>query len=773
MLESRLYRETLAAAQTFHERKLWQAFEDDECFPVVVPGEEHPVLATILGRGGGEFGLMLFRGGEALRSLLALFRRPVDDPEVRDRAEFMSFSMGRYDETPPFGRRFLAKARFTGRGSAIVPCFMAKDAGRQLRALSRKEVETFLLVLRGTLKAEDAGLLPRVPVGTEGPIPTLTLGGDPLDPEVSVEEQPYHALCTAVGGVVVDTPEDLVDLPRLPGRWLAHAPILPVTIDSDDRTVRLAVVADEESGDVLQAMPVQGGIPDAVEVVFDTFRGVNEFTRDGLPSELLVANRELFEALKPALDDLDVPCRHEPDLPGINRVVEGIKDWMEKRGEVEADAERASTDTSVLPAPDDLAGWKACDRQLVSRAQGRLDEDIGSPRRPKTRYFGDLEAAQEALEDPKDIFPGMCVFAWMWLDYRATKRSTTLAEKMLAGDLPKAERLLLEARRQAVPSVFKAIRVEPGESITFLDILFGGEVVVHDQALSECIEEEVAVPARLYPGGNFHFFSPLGPPMSSVEVDYALDFLEDCGLELTPEGVQAQPHLFGRLWAWLAEDRAHRKPPRITNTDGDELCFHTATYHVADPTGVREAICARADIDSEDEEELVWTGRAHKRTGPMFDDGVSLGTLRLEGEKLLLETNSASRFERGRAWLDAIPCLQFEGLTTQTLEEAREAAPPPEERPPFPDGENMPAEAIEGIRQMLHAQYMGWLDTPLPVFDDRTPREMCATEEGKRRVARLIRTMSKPHGPGNMDIDVPREEMLRELGIEGTERDTE
>ena len=59
---------------------------------------------------------------------------------------------------------------------------------------------------------------------------------------------------------------------------------------------------------------------------------------------------------------------------------------------------------------------------------------------------------------------------------------------------------------------------------------------------------------------------------------------------------------------------------------------------------------------------------------------------------------------------------------------------------------------------------MGWLDMPLPVLGGKTPRETCRTEAGRRKVASMIRTMPDPMG--DADVEVPRQAMLRELGIE-------
>jgi hypothetical protein len=52
----------------------------------------------------------------------------------------------------------------------------------------------------------------------------------------------------------------------------------------------------------------------------------------------------------------------------------------------------------------------------------------------------------------------------------------------------------------------------------------------------------------------------------------------------------------------------------------------------------------------------------------------------------------------------------------------------------------------------------------LPILEGKTPREVCRTESGRQRVAAMIRSM--PDSMGNVQIEIPREKMLRELGLQ-------
>jgi hypothetical protein len=53
----------------------------------------------------------------------------------------------------------------------------------------------------------------------------------------------------------------------------------------------------------------------------------------------------------------------------------------------------------------------------------------------------------------------------------------------------------------------------------------------------------------------------------------------------------------------------------------------------------------------------------------------------------------------------------------------------------------------------------------VPALGNKTPRAACKTAKGRLRVARMIRSMPDMLAPG-ASIPPPREELLRELGIE-------
>ena len=94
--------------------------------------------------------------------------------------------------------------------------------------------------------------------------------------------------------------------------------------------------------------------------------------------------------------------------------------------------------------------------------------------------------------------------------------------------------------------------------------------------------------------------------------------------------------------------------------------------------------------------------------------------------------------------------------TVITVERVDFGEPNPAERV------QMSPEIVAGMNDYLKEYYMAWLDRPMEWLDEKSPREACKTEGGKVKVGTLIRGMGSPTSYG---VEVPRQAMLRELGL--------
>jgi len=441
-------------------------------------------------------------------------------------------------------------------------------------------------------------------------------------------------------------------------------------------------------------------------------------------------------------------------------------------------------DMNILPAPDDLAGWKMAEHVLSERISYRIQSSHLVDASLFRQYFG-CKNVTYLLDKYADLAVVHAFTEWVVDDYRPVlrspdkkkkgkskqrrkvtrKRGKTLAEKMLAAGLPAAEAKVLEECSQANPSIFRIISVEPGVSLTIEDILLGGKRLIHDKMLSGCVQPGQCLTGRAFPAGQFYFFTPMGPILPNILVMEAADYLKSLGVEFTHEGLLRDANKFGWLWDWYDNQSSEGYMPQLSNTDGEKLLWQTASFSIADEQVVREALTAREDIDYDDEnDEYLWF-RYQGKDAVIPGDTLSLGRMRFVMDELILDVNSAERLIAARKWLEKISGVKYQGVRTQDITDMSRDIPM-DDRMGSKESIEMTPELASSLNEYFHEHYMKWLDMPLPVLDGKTPRQTCKTEAGRQKVAMLIRTTSPPAGNASAQIDIPRQEMFRSLGLE-------
>jgi hypothetical protein len=758
-----LIRDVLKAAADFNDRRLWTRFTNFDCFAVKVPDRNESMLGVVMGDAGEQFGLSLFRGETAAASLASLTGSDGPGDDVTEAMDMLGFSMDTFGDLSPEAQACVREAGLHPRYTDPVPNCLAKHPGQQPRVPDESELALLLMVMRGAIDADQRKLLEPARLDNPEGVWTLVLSGDPAAPQVSVTRQRWQpAEAPQVIPFPAATP-DLAGLPRLDATWLVGLPVLPTGIQGDDRSLLVLLVVDDASEYVFQARLVFAGeLRDAIDVLLETFRGGGASGRKGLPRKIVFSSKNLHDAIAPVLRQAGVTCLYMPVVPKLVEIAADLAEHLDAVGPSPSEPPEAAA-AQAVPAPDDLAGWKEADRRVGRRFAEYLkfEDRLWSSRAAK-RYFGrdDLDSFFETHEQRGVV---AAYVAWGILDYRPTKKSRTRAEEMLAEGLPQPEAILLRARIEAHPTLYRVAGHDPkAGTVDLEDVLLGGAVTVHDQLLSENIKNGEFFAGRAFAAGRFHFIELAGPPLGQGMGMEAVGFLQDCGMEFTPDGLRRDAHVLGWLWDWADEWEANWKPPHLCNTDGEDFVWHTASFHVADPAAVRQALLQRKDIEHDEQvDEYVWN-RATGRGAEMLGGPVTLGRIEFVGDELVLTVNSAKRFARGRLWLEKLPGVDFLSVTTRRWDEADEDRPM-DERIAKPKPVEMTPELTAAAQEFTDRQYMQWLDTPLPILGGKTPRQACATPTGRKQVTMLIRTMPDPMGEGS--VRVPRQTMLQALGL--------
>jgi len=577
------------AALEFDRRALWRRFTNFDSFAVEAPGEDAPMFVTILGDGEEEFGLNVLRGPRALATLRAL--HSTEDPDLFEEMDILGFNIDPVASLEPDSRKMARRAGAKPAPDGHLPDFLAKRPGMKPRRPNRREQKLLLYVIRGIFRATESGQLMPEGLNRPGGITTLSVTGDPNDPDVSVSRKRHDDAEPAERVIKMPPSARRLDhLPRLDRPWLAGLLPMPASFEDDERSFELLLVHDRERDmPVVAEMVPAGEMSDAVEHLLGAFEGDGGKRPPGVPREIVFTSRRLHEAAMPLLEAAGVRCRLEPMPEELHRsfqeialqLVEDEGLWdMDADDEIDPDGDWDGDDGLGLDdeeapgptGPDDLYGWIDADILLTQRFEnawvGRgCDESAPAA----VQYFGQDDPweyydkfGEEGVED--------CYADWCVLSYRPGRGSKTLAEEMLAEGLPEAEEALLRARMQAHPTFYRIVSLDKrAGTVALEDALCGGGVTVHDEALADSGEIGLVFPGRVYPAGDFHLVTFLGVVMDQGAGAKAIEFLAKAGLEFTPDRLRKDAHLFGRLWDWILNDVEADCVPGGPDPDGDRL----------------------------------------------------------------------------------------------------------------------------------------------------------------------------------------------------------
>lgn len=365
--------------------------------------------------------------------------------------------------------------------------------------------------------------------------------------------------------------------------------------------------------------------------------------------------------------------------------------------------------------------------------------------------------------------------------------------------LPAEEMQILKDWQDAHISVFQVKEVKPEEGVLAEDIFTGEEVFISDYSLSRQARKWEIMTIRKVKVLDEWQASGVG----SKEDPKAKGEIYDFVMELfrlyrkSFRGVQLQDFLrwegFVLHQRLLTLEASPQKLPKLLTSGGEELTFWEARY---DLINLPEA--ALRLQSQEDFEEAEWQedsrGRVKKvffnwlekgkssgknkaksrqtgivlstafTTGPGEESFRVLGNIVLETNSLTLEAQGEKRFAFGKKRLETVlsGLLKHRRDTVKTAEEMMQE-PREEEVEDF--ASEIPSEMKQAIlKDMLDQHYQKWLDTPLSALKNKSPRKAISTQEGRRMVEDLLRSMEYHHQQKDMEYDITW--IRKELGME-------
>jgi hypothetical protein len=185
--------------------------------------------------------------------------------------------------------------------------------------------------------------------------------------------------------------------------------------------------------------------------------------------------------------------------------------------------------------------------------------------------------------------------------------------------------------------------------------------------------------------------------------------------------------------------------PRLANTDGEEMVITRLSFHVTDQAALSRTLdkASRHGIVRTGEGEWVWSG-----PGATAEE-ISLGSIKMLGDVVTVETDSVERGKRARELFQrlAAGAVRYRGTTHEDIrkkigESLTAIALGREQKTEAPVPEGIDPGDLEAlVLDHYSRHYHAWVDEAVPALDGRTPREAARNPRTRAQVEDLIRGM--------------------------------
>jgi hypothetical protein len=152
-------------------------------------------------------------------------------------------------------------------------------------------------------------------------------------------------------------------------------------------------------------------------------------------------------------------------------------------------------------------------------------------------------------------------------------------------------------------------------------------------------------------------------------------------------------------------------------------------------------------------------------------DNTTLGTLRIDRSRLVVEVNSVRR--RRRIEREIAKCLgsaaTFVDVATtdvaKALEQRRESGSQTSARLPAPTAPPRTTELQAIELEVARRHWDAWLDTRIPALGNRSPRQAAKTALGRERLEALLADYAQKRTSDRQALDPDVVELKRKLGL--------
>lgn len=354
--------------------------------------------------------------------------------------------------------------------------------------------------------------------------------------------------------------------------------------------------------------------------------------------------------------------------------------------------------------------------------------------------FWDNFVPQEHLEGHLLDIAHQNFFEWICFDFVIDpNENKTLIDLYMEQNkkITQDEHAVLTKMKNSCISLYEVQEVFPEKGLLLKDLVMGEEYDVKEKLATQGLRKWDIFATRLLlidgqyimSGSAFpyhlHYKESILDSITQEYRDYQGEF---------PDGtmdmfLKESGDLFNFYWYDPIQNPVY---PKMHTTTGEPMVLSKAVFDIRVHDAVVRALPKIKGFEQR-EEGYTWYDK-RKPDG----SATILGTVKIQGNKLVLECNSRKRLERGKklivkAGADAI----FH--KADTFQDPIEAMKANKNRPPKREKE-LPIELQqEFYNQYMQKHYEGWFQDHIPALDNKTPLEAIKTPQGKQKVIELLK----------------------------------
>ena len=410
----------------------------------------------------------------------------------------------------------------------------------------------------------------------------------------------------------------------------------------------------------------------------------------------------------------------------------------------------------------------------------------------------------EAPEFDFDSYHTQLFMPWFFYDWLPRPENTDITDEKYY-DIPIGKTLLDKKTNKLSPSqreyvekclqspfsFYEVLECRKGDGFQLRDLFTFEEYRVVEKSGSESVEKGYMLFGKLLTVEDvttLEACSPFAiPPSMKLHVVDMRNHIKKSYSHITNSVLKRYDRELLDLYHSYCEAILNPKPPRICNTDGDDMVPQKLIYQVASPSeafeklhhldiiSTREELLQDAVFDDSNrltEAKFSWFKKGNKQH-PSWDNTV-LGHIELEGSKMTVSVNSHERAKKiktlikkslGRSAIYKNSVI--EDMASMFEKKAGQSQPLLE----GPDDLMNNLEIKAKIAEMTKAHWTDWVDKEIPALGGVTPRQAAKTEDGRELLTGLLQEFernarTRPQ-PG-LDPKIFAK-IYKDLGIEDTE----